>query len=153
MTLVASGLISHQWNYISFQYKTVGNITADITPWMVNLGAWTTDGTTSYYSYASEYTTSKLRIISWHMIFWTHFVLPISVFLNAVHLFNILYVIGHEHFIFIFCKHCLGSQGCMQLSNINWFIMKAWWWWPHRVETCTQFNNNTSLQKKTFFLR
>jgi hypothetical protein len=34
----------------------------------------------------------------------------------------------------------LGSQGCTQLSNINWFIMKAWWW-PYRVETCSQSNS------------
>ena len=31
---------------------------------------------------------------------------------------------GHEPFIFIICKHCLGSQECTQLSNINWIIMK-----------------------------
>jgi len=47
--------------------------------------------------------------------------------------------IGHELFVFIFCKHCLGSQEYTQLFNISWFIMKAWWW-PRRVETCCQSN-------------
>jgi len=55
------------------------------------------------------------------------------------HNLSALLSIGHEPFIFIICKHCLGSQGCTQLSN--WFIMKAWWW-PCRVETCSQSNNN-----------
>jgi len=30
---------------------------------------------------------------------------------------------------------------CMQLSNINWFTMKAWWWLC-RVETCCQSKSN-----------
>ena len=49
--------------------------------------------------------------------------------------------LGSQTMFTFFCKHCLGSQECTQLSNINWFVMKAWWW-PRRVETCCQCNDN-----------
>jgi len=38
-------------------------------------------------------------------------------------------------------KNSKSTRLCTQLSNINWFIMKAWWW-PRRVETCCKTNNN-----------